>query len=94
MNVITTENVMLHLHGKNNQSDFFQKNPHVFTILHHFSKKWNKNVDITGIDSSQSDGFCNTHAACAETHKTLLAVHEKNTFLRVYKGQNEARNAR
>ena len=39
MNVLTTENVMLHLHGKNQSKRVFSKNPGVFTISQNFSKK-------------------------------------------------------
>ena len=42
MNVMTTENVMLHLHGKNQSKWLFSKNPRVFTILHNFSKNWTR----------------------------------------------------
>ena len=45
MNVITTENVMLHLHGKTQSKRVFSKNPHVFAFF--FAKNWN-NADISG----------------------------------------------
>ena len=38
MNALTTEIVMLHVHGKNPKC-LFSKSPGVFTIWHNFSKK-------------------------------------------------------
>ena len=48
MKVMTTENVMLHLHGKNQAKLVFSKNPCVFTILINFFKKRNNSAIITG----------------------------------------------
>ena len=54
MNVLTTENVMLHLHGKNQSKRVFSKNPGVFTISHNFSKKKCRHYSN---GSSRNDGF-------------------------------------
>ena len=56
MNVITTENVYCICMGKTIRVSF-PKNPHVFTMLHHFSKKRNKNVDIIGMFHHKMMGF-------------------------------------
>ena len=50
MNVMTTENVMLDLHGKNQAKCLFFKNPYVATISHmFFLEKKDNNADLTAM---------------------------------------------
>ena len=64
--------------GKNNQSELFQKTHMFYNIF--FQKKIEQECRHYWNDSSQNDGFINTYAACAGTHKTLLAVNENTLF--------------
>ena len=49
MNVITTKNVMLHLHGKTQSKRVFLKEPTRFcNFAYFFATNWNNNADISG----------------------------------------------
>ena len=78
MKVMTTENVMLHLHGKN---------PCVFAILIIFFFKKEQQRNHYWKDSSRNDGFYNTFAACTGTMKTLLPVDENRHFFAITMGR-------
>ena len=79
--------------GKFNQSDFFSKKTRFYNFAY-FLKKLNKNADIPGMIHHKMMVFTIHMLRAQERFKHLAGSGWKNTFLRIYRGQNEARNAR
>ena len=80
--------------GKTNAKYVFSKNPCVFRILNNFFKKtWTKTQSLLEVFITK---HCFLQYICCvhRKHENTAASGWKYTFLRVYIGKNEARNAR
>ena len=80
--------------GKTNAKYVFSKNPCIFRILNNFFKKtWTKTQSLLEVFITK---LCFLQYICCvhRKHENTAASGWKYTFLRVYIGKNETRNAR